>query len=191
MFTTFKRSALATVTLIFSVSATALAHGDGGVFHLASSQIAVGGQLVLTGEKFEKNADMTLVLRGTLDNYPIGHVLTGKDGRFSAELVLPPHVPAGSYVLVAIAADEDVAARADLTVGMPTGGPGSGPAAAMPGMPGMGTGTQEMPGEHATEEMMVLQHTTTPEQWAVIWALIIVAFGGGAVLLRRAAARPR
>ena len=183
------RNALAVTTLafvlIFAISSPAFAHG-GGVIRLASNHVAVGGEIVLAGSKLDKKSNIRLELRGVLDNYPVGEVLSDSAGNFQMRLVLPPHVPAGVYSLVAIAADGDVAARADLTVGMANGGAGSGPAAAMPGMTGMGQGTQEMPGMHATEEMMTLKRTTSPAEWAVIWALIILAAGGGAVLLRKA-----
>lgn len=202
MFTTFKRNALkhnalahnavATITLAFvlafTISTPAFAHG-GGVIRLASNQVAVGGEIMLMGEKLEKNSDIKLELRGILDNYPVGEVRTDSAGKFSMRIVLPPHVPAGTYTLVAIAADGDVSARANLTVGTPTGGAAGGPMAAMPGMAGMGEqGTQQMPGMHATDEMMALQRTTSPGGWAVIWAFIFLTLAGGVVLLRKAAA---
>ena len=190
MFRTLKWNILGaavTVTaLLLTVNKSAFAHG-GGVIRVASNQVAVGGTLALRGEKLEKNSNIRLELRGTLDNYPVGEAKTDTAGKFQMSIVLPPHVPAGAYTLVAIAADGDVTARADLTVGMPTGGAGSGPvASAMPGMPGM-SGTQEMPGEHATEEMMALKQTTSNGGWAFIAAFILVTFAGGAVLLRKGA----
>lgn len=179
-------AAVAATALLLTTSNSAFAHG-GGVIRLASNQVAVGGTLALRGEKLEKNSHIRLELRGTLDNYPVGEVKTDTAGKFQMSIVLPPHVPAGAYTLVAIAADGDVTARADLTVGMPTGGAGSGPVpTAMPGMPGM-SGTQEMPGEHATEEMMALKRTTSNGEWAFIAAFILLTFAGGAVLLRKGA----
>ncbi|MGI8509279.1 MAG: hypothetical protein ACR2MQ_08145 [Gemmatimonadaceae bacterium] len=184
----FRGSLFAAVTatsLLLSTSNSAFAHG-GGVIRLASNQVAVGGTLGLTGEKLEKNSNIRLELRGTLDNYPVGEVKTDTAGKFQMSIVLPPHVPAGAYTLVGIAADGDVTARADLTVGTLTGGAGSGPVAGMQGMSGM-NGTQEMPGMHATDEMMALKRTTSGGEWAFIAAFVIATFAGGAVLLRKAA----
>lgn len=190
LFITFGRRSAVTVAaaaaLLFTANATAFAHG-GGVIRLASKQVAVGGTLVLTGEKLEKNSDLKLELRGTLDNYPVGEVRTDTAGRFKMSIVLPPHVPAGSYMLAAIAADGDVAARTDLVVGAASTAMGE-----MGGMPGMaGHGTQEMPGTHATDEMMVLNRTTTPGEWMVIAAFILLTVGGGAMLLSKSAATRR
>ncbi|MGI9091108.1 MAG: hypothetical protein ACR2GG_08400 [Gemmatimonadaceae bacterium] len=192
MFTTFKHNAVAAVVLAFALllagRTQAFAHG-GGIIRLASNQVAVGGTIALSGEKLEKNANIKLELRGILDNYPVGEVKTDTAGNFKMSIVLPPHVPAGTYTLAAIAADGDVSARANITVGAPTGGAAGGPVAAMSDMPGMGEhGTQQMPGMHATDEMMQLQRTTSPGEWAVIWAFIILTAAGGAALLRKAAA---
>lgn len=190
MFRTFIRNASAAIALTFALmlagSTPAFAHG-GGVIRLASNHVAVGGKIALIGQKLDKKSNIRLELRGVLDNYPVGEVLTDTAGKFQMRLVLPPHVPAGVYSLVAIAADGDVAARADLTVGMPTGGAGSGPATAMPGMPGMGQGTQEMPGVHATEEMMSLHRSTSPAEVIVIAVFILASFAGAVLLLRKAA----
>lgn len=195
MFRTFKwntfrkffAATLCAAALLLAMSTSAFAHPTGGVISLASNQVAVGGTLGLTGEKLEKNSNIKLELRGTLDNYPVGEVKTDTAGKFQMSIVLPPHVPAGAYTLVAIAADGDVTARADLTVGTLTGAAGSGPVTGMQGMPGMGHGTQEMPGMHATDEMMALKRTTSGGEWAFIAAFIIVTFASGAVLLRKAA----
>lgn len=194
MFRTFKwntfgnffAATLGAAALLLATSTSAFAHPTGGVISLASNRVAVGGTLGLTGEKLEKNSNIRLELRGILDNYPVGEVKTDTAGKFQMSIVLPPHVPAGAYTLVAIAADGDVAARADLTVGTLTGGAGSGPVTGMQGMSGM-NGTQEMPGMHATDEMMALRRTTSGGEWAFIAAFVIVTFAGGAVLLRKAA----
>lgn len=179
---------VAGVAVLLALSSqAALAHGGGGVMQLASNQVAVGGTLVIAGTKFEKSTDMKLVLRGVLDNYPVGEVRTDSAGKFQLSLVLPPHVPSGAYTLVAIAPDGDVTARADVVLGAAAAATGT---TGMAGMPGMGThGVQEMPSMHATAEMMAIQHTTTPAEWGVIIVLIVAAFGGGAMLLRRGARR--
>lgn len=181
---TLTRSTLIAVALLIATNTPLSAHG-GGVIRLASPQVAVGGELAVTGEKLDKNASLRLEFRGILDNYPVGQVKTDAAGKFRLRIVLPPHVPAGVYTLVAVAADGDVAARTTVTVGGAASAAGS-DSGAMPGMGGHGT--QQMSGMHATAEMMVLQVSTSGGEWAVIAAFILLALGGGVALLRRAAA---
>lgn len=164
------------IGLALAVATPAYPHG-GGVIRLASKQVAVGGTIALTGEKLEKNADLRLELRGTLDNYPAGRLRTDASGRLSASITIPLAVPIGAYTLVAIAADGDVTARTDLAVG-----PAEDVAAAKQGMPHMAA---DMPAMQATAEMMKIERTTSPAEWAVIAAVILLSFGGGAFLLLR------
>lgn len=173
----------AVLGLLALTSVPAFAHG-GGVIRLASAQVPVGGTIGVSGEKLEKSSTFRLELRGTLDNYPIGDAKTDTAGKFRMHVALPAHVPAGVYSLVAIGPDGDVDARVDLTIAGAATQSGS---AGMAGMPGMGQGTQEMSGMHATDEMMTLQRTTTTGEWVIIAVLIIAAFAGGAILLRKAA----
>lgn len=170
------RSLVVLLVLSLVVSSPALAHG-GGVLRLASPTAAVGGSISLTGDKMEKNANLQLELRGTLDNYPVGQVRTDSAGKFRMSIVLPPHVPAGAYSLVAIAPDGDVAARTDLTLTV---------AAASTGMMGE-HGSGAMPAMHATDEMMALHVSTSPAEWLAIAAFLLATVGGGLVLLRRSA----
>lgn len=164
------------IGLTLAVSSPAYPHGV-GVIRLASKQVAVGGTIALTGEKLEKNADLRLELRGILDNYPAGRIHSDAKGNVSAMVTIPPAVPLGAYTLVAIAADGDVTARTDLSIG-----PAAAVAAAKTGMPHMAS---DMPGMEATAEMMKIQRTTSPAEWAVITALIVLCFAGGGYLLAR------
>ncbi len=176
-----KRIVFPSLALILAMAVPAAAHEKGAI-HLASDQVPIGGELGLRGEKLPKSADIKLVLRGTLDNYAIGEVRTDTAGKFQARLTLPPHVPAGAYSVVAIAPDGDVTARADLVIAA------TAPTAAGTAEQGMAhMGEQEMPGAHATAEMMEVRRTTTTGEWAVIAAAIVLSFVGGAVLLRRSA----
>jgi hypothetical protein len=171
------------IGLLLTIRSPAYPHGV-GVIRLGSKQVGVGGTIALKGEKLEKNADLKLELRGILDNYPAGRIRTDANGKVSANVTIPPAVPIGSYTLVAIADDGDVAARTALAVG-----PAAAVTAAQEGMPHM---APEMPGMNATAEMMRIEVTTTPAEWAVIIAVILLSFGGGAFLLfrsRRTASR--
>lgn len=176
-----KRGMLASVALILLVAAPALAHENGAIY-LASKQVPVGGEFGVRGEKLPWSADLELVLRGALDNYMIGDVRTDTAGKFQARITLPPHIPAGAYSLVALAPDGDATARADLVIS--AAAPAAAPAAGQ-GMAHMGE--REMPGPHATAEMMEVQRTMTPGEWIVIAAVIVLSFVGGAILLGRAA----
>lgn len=164
------------IALTLVVAVPAYPHG-GGVIRVGSKQVAVGGTIALTGEKLEKNAELRLELRGVLDNYPAGRVRSDAKGKLSANITIPPAVPIGAYTLVAIADDGDVTARTDLAVG-----PLADVSASKEGMPHM---ANEMPGMQATAEMMEIRTTTTPGEWAVIAALILLSFSGGAFLLVR------
>ena len=183
------RVILVAATLILASTVRAGAHGTGAI-HLASKQIAVGGDLVMKGEKLGANQELKLELRGILDNYPVGLVHTDAKETFAARLPVPAHAPPGAYSLVAIASDGDVSARTDLVVVAPTesaAGTGSmGSMGGMPGMPGMaGRGMQEMSGAHATAEMMKLDQVTTRGEWMIIALFILLSAGAGALLLAR------
>lgn len=185
MISTIKRSVLGVALILFS-SVPLLGHPTNGVLHLASKQIAIGGELELRGERFEKGTDMKLELRGVLDNYPIGEVKTDAAGTFQATLTLPPHVPTGAYTLVAIAPDGDITARAELSI-IPSAQAAK---PAMPGMPGMAAGAgmeQEMPGQHATDEMMAIDQSKSAAERIIVAVLVLASFGGGGMLLRKAA----
>lgn len=174
---TFLQSAVIAVALVIATSSPLSAHG-GGVIRLASPQVGIGGELALSGEKMDKGASLRLELRGILDNYPVGEVKTDAAGKFEMRIALPPRVPAGVYTLVAIGGHGDVAARTTVTVGQ---------AGANATMPGMGDhGMRQMPGMQGSAEMMPLQINTSPREWTVIAAVILLAFGGSVALLRRA-----
>jgi len=180
-----KRSVLS-VALILMSSVPLVAHPTNGVLHLASQRVVIGGSLELRGEKFEERTDMKLELRGVLDSYPIGQVKTDASGTFQTTLTLPPHVPSGAYTLVAIAPDGDITARAELSI-VPSA-QAAGPS--MPGMPGMSprSGTeQEMPSQHATDEMMSIDQSKSAAERLIVALLVLASFAAGAVLLRKGA----
>lgn len=181
-------------TLIFGLAATlvlssgsaspAYAHG-GGVLRVALKQIASGGTIVMTGEKMGSNASMKAELRGVLDNYPLGSIRATPTGTLSASLTVPPTVPVGTYTLVLVAEDGDVAGRTEVTVG-PPGAAG----AAASGMPHMVGAMPEMPEMTATGEMMKLDIKTSAGEWVVIAAFVLLSFGAGAALLAKSRRTP-
>jgi hypothetical protein len=180
-----KRSIISSIALVLALAVPLSAHPTSGVLHLASKQVGIGGELVLRGERFERTTDLELELRGTLDNYPVGEVKTNTAGAFQVTLTLPPHVPAGAYTLVAIAPDGDITARVDMMIVPAEAAPmASTGKAGMKQMPGM---QQQMPGEHATAEMMAVDQSQSPAERIIVAALVLLSFGGGATLLRKAA----
>lgn len=169
------------VALFATVPSTAFAHG-GGVLRAAPKQVARGGTINLTGEKLGKNADFKAELRGVLDNYPLGSVRSSATETLATSLTIPLSVPPGVFTLVLIAADGDVAGRTEVTVGPPGEA-----AAAAKGTPHMAAGgaMADMPGMGATGEMMKIEVSTTPVEWAVIGVLVLASFAGGAALIAR------
>lgn len=81
-----RRTLLATIALLLVVAVPAYPHG-GGAIRLATTQVPGGGTVGLTGEKLEKNSDLSLELRGTLDNNPVGRVHSDANGKFSTNLL--------------------------------------------------------------------------------------------------------
>jgi hypothetical protein len=157
-------------SLLTLVTAPGIAH-EKGIIRLASNEVAVGGELGLRGEKLPKSNTLRLELRGSLETFTLTAVRTNAAGRFQARLPLPPEARAGSYTVVALASDGDVAARAALVI----------IAAAS---------TQVMDREparestHATAEMMKLTVATAGGERAAIVTIIVASLGGGLLLLR-------
>lgn len=182
-----------TVTILavfLGVATPIVAYGHGGgILRLSSKQVAAGGKIAMLGEKMGSNAEFRAELRGVLQNYPMGTLRSGATGTFSANLSVPATARPGTYTLVVIAPDGDVAGRAEVVVEAaavpsPGGMPrmtGHGPMASMPDMEAM----KGMPGMEGTAEMMELDVSTGTGEWIVIGSLILASLGGGAVLLSR------
>jgi hypothetical protein len=163
--------------LLSLLTAPGIAH-EKGIIRLASKEVPAGGELGIRGEKLPKSATLRLELRGTLETFSLGEVRTNATGRFQARLPLPAQARAGSYTVVAVAADGDVAARATLVIfaaAAPAHAMGHGPADSPLAM-------TESP--HPTAEMMKLTVATTGPEQAAILAIIVASFGGGLILLR-------
>lgn len=177
------RLSFASLALLAVISAPALAHEKGAI-RLASRQIPVGGELSLRGERLPKNATLRLELRGTLETFPLGEVRTDAVGRTQARLALPREARMGSYKVVVLAPDSDVAAQADLIV---VAAPAADSAAAMDhsnmGHEAMNTEPGATDEPHASAEMMPLDTSKTVGEWVVIIAAIVAGVGGGVALL--------
>lgn len=177
----FLFSGMTAATLCAVTFASAYAHG-GGILRVASKSVSQGGTIAMTGEKLGANLTMKAELRGVLDNYPLGSVRTLANGTLASSITISTAVPAGVFTLVLIAPDGDIAGRTEITVGSAATA-----AAAASGMPHMAArgdmaGMAERMG---TAEMMEIEIRTSAAEWAIMVALILLAFGGGAALLAR------
>lgn len=156
------------------------AHGGGSV-RLASGQVAAGGSVKMTGEKLGKGERFRIELRGVLNNYPAGSVQSTDAGVVTADVAVPATVRPGSYTLVLLAADGDVAARTEVSINVPA--PAGAPNAPAHDMGAMGMA--EMSAMTATADMMDVDVNTTPLEWTVIGVVLLGSIAGGAFLLLR------
>ncbi len=187
--TTVSRLLVFVLGLLAAPGTPLLAHEE-GVIRLRSSEVSAGGELGLRGEKLLKNAALRLELRGTLETFPLGEVRTDAKGVFQARLALPAEARAGSYTVVAVAPDGDVAARAELTV---SAAPPTTPAgvAEHEGHGAMQPGALAPNSPHPTADMMKVPVSTTGLELAAIAGIVGVSLAGGLLLLRGARAPSR
>lgn len=192
------RSSILALALLVTISAPAIAHPKGTI-RLASKQLGVGGELVLRGESLPKNETLRLQMRGTLETFPLAEVRTNATGAFQARLALPMEARMGSYTVVVLASDGDVAAQAELLVvagaapatvadsatAVPTVADKA--AAERPAghaMPNANTSPHPTGMPHASPDMMQLEATTSAAEWVGILAIIVASVGVGFALLR-------
>ncbi len=176
------------LTLLATLGTPARAHEE-GVIRLSAKEVRMGSELGLRGEKLPKSATLRLELRGTLETFPVGEVRTNAGGRFEARLALPVEARAGTYTVVAVASDGDVAARAELTI------IAAAPAAGAPGLatPGvakheghsaMNTAPMATEGAHPTAAMMKVPVSTTGVERAAVIGIVTLSLAAGLMLLR-------
>lgn len=174
------RRALLTLALLAGSALPALAH-ENGTIALTPKQVGVGGNLSVRGDKLAKSSTLKMQLRGTLETFDLAEVRTDSAGRFLARLALPAEVKAGNYVVVVVAADGDVSARANLVVSAAET-PAADASAGMEGHAGMpmAPGT---PDQHPTAEAMEVRVSTSGAEWAAIVAIIGLSAAAGLGLL--------
>lgn len=164
------------LALLTPLTASGMAH-EKGIIRLASKEVPIGGELGLQGEKLPKSATLRLELRSALETFSLAEVRTNAAGRFQARLTLPADAGAGSYTVVALAPDGDVAARAQMVV-----------LAAAPAHATEHGATDSTPtrtaSPHPTAETMKLAVATTGGERAAILTIIAACLGGGLTLLR-------
>lgn len=97
--------ALAALASLLALSPRmAVAHEDGGATELAVEPVTVaaGGSCRLAGSGLEPNDERILLLRGEGLIVELGTARTDAEGVISVEVVIPSHVPAGTYQLEAV-----------------------------------------------------------------------------------------
>lgn len=179
------RRIVMSVVLLFLLTREAAAHGKGTIV-LGAKTVGVGGELSVQGMKLPKGASLLLQLRGSLQTYALGNVSTDDEGRFNAHFVLPAAARVGSYAVVVVAGDGDIAARADLAITAAANVAQPEPSA-MAGMAGM-AGMPNMSGPHASAEALDIPVRTSRLEWIAIIAIIALSMGAGVALLRSAKA---
>ena len=150
------------------------------VLESSRSSVPAGAVLPLDGREFGAGESYVLRLVGALREYELGEVEADADGLFSIELTIPGSVTPGTYQVVAVAPDGDVAARLDLTVLEAE--------AAEP------EGAEERPAGRAANEAaprvaradeMPIERSRSGLEWGVIGLLIGGAGGLGLGLIKK------
>ncbi len=150
------------------------------VLESSRSSVPAGAVLPLAGRDFGAGESYVLRLMGALREYDLGEVEADAEGLFSIELAIPGSVTPGTYQVVAVAPDGDVAARLDLTVLEAE--------AAEP------EGAEERPAGRAAHEAaprvaradeMPIERSRSGLEWGVIGLLIGGAGGLGLGLIKK------
>jgi hypothetical protein len=179
------RTALVALLVIVASAAsygTAAAH-DQGILKLASKMFRAGDSLAITGAKFTKKDEVTLVLIGIAGRLTLAEVPTDSTGAFRKTVLVPASVAAGQYRLVAEAIDGDEVAALEVMVHAASS---AAPMAAMPGM----EGAPGHEGMDPTGEALTIARARGTAVTATAILLITACVGAGAILLRRPQAIP-
>jgi hypothetical protein len=160
---------------VASVAVRPLFAHEKGVLTIGTKQAAAGDTLRARGSKLAKDAGFRIELRGVLKTYPFGRVRSDTSGGFQMLVPLPADATAGSYTLVAIAADGDVSAQAEFMLTPSVAG-----GRATIGMPGMGknAGMNGMDMSATAAMMDVPPNTSGSERAAIILVLATCAAAG-------------
>lgn len=151
-----------------------------GVLTLDRAEVRAGAVLEVGGSDFTPVTRFRLVLQGGLREYELMEARSDGAGAFLLDLGIPDTVEPGSYRLVAIAPDGDIAGSVDLSV--LEAAPEAAEETAAPAETGpMGEAGQPSPS--AAE--IGLERSWSRVEWFVIGLLLGGALAFGAALLRR------
>ena len=156
------------VGVLLSLSGTllALAHGTDGKesLQVEPGAVTAGGSVIMAGSGLEPDNDRILVLVGQGLTVDLGTVTTDGDGKFSKELTIPSHLPAGTYELRAIG-DEPLTVPLAVTAA---------------------SGATEASSQPGDTKELVVDRKRSPLELALILALVAVAATLGVLLAWRA-----
>lgn len=96
---------LAAGAVTVSGATPAAAHGNPEV-KIEPNPATFGGEVMIEGEGFEEDAEISLVLEGVLGEVSLGSVTTDAEGLFSLTVELPSSAAPGSYRVRAAGADD-------------------------------------------------------------------------------------
>lgn len=173
------------LAIVGPAASEAFGHEE-GVLTLDRAEVKAGAGLEVGGRDFTPATRFRLVLQGGLREYELLEARSDSAGAFLLDLSIPDTVEPGSYRLVAIAADGDIAASVDLSVleAAPAAAEGAPrPEEAAP------ADSAKRPSPSAVE--IELQRSWSGVEWFVIGLALGGALAGGAVLLRRSPAGTR
>ena len=154
------------IAISLGAVATAVAHEGSGEEEIVvePANVTAGDSVVLAGSGLEPDNERVLVLAGQDLVVEFGSVTTDAEGMFSKELVIPNHLPSGSYELRAIG-DETI--TTPLAVTAIAGGAEAWPAA-----------------DDASQTVVARERT--PLELALLLALVALAAVAGGLLVWRA-----
>lgn len=153
-----------------SAPGRARAHEE-GVIHIDPERAAVGSRITIRGEKFGEEVRLEIRLKGILETRRLAEVVTDDEGAFLLEISLPDGAGSGRYVLIAVAPDGDVVARADLEIVAPSEADGT-------------VGEAEGGPHVATDADMPIETERGAVEWIVVVAFFLACGLGGLGLLR-------
>ncbi|HYU50587.1 MAG TPA: hypothetical protein VEO91_11750 [Candidatus Limnocylindria bacterium] len=159
------RAAAASVALFFALTLPVLGHsgGEASGISVEPAQVTAGATVILAGNGLEPDSDRLINLVGPDVVVPFPTATTDTDGMFNVTLMIPAHLPSGTYTFQAIG---DETLTTDLTV----------TAAA-------GQAASEPKNEAAAA---VTARSRSGLELGIIAVLLVVAIGLGLVLVARA-----
>ncbi len=98
----FAITAALTTLLLTGAAAWAHSGSEETVLQVEPSSVTAGDTVVLAGSGLEPNVERTLVLAGSEMTIQLGTAMTDTQGMLQAQIVIPAHVPSGTYELQAI-----------------------------------------------------------------------------------------
>ena len=103
---------LAALSVLASV---ATVHGK-GVLKIADRRVVAGDSVRVSGEKFPKAANLTMLLVGLPGRTRLMEIRSDTAGRFRVAPVVPADLPAGAYRLIVVASDGDEVGALDVEI---------------------------------------------------------------------------